>query len=214
MSPPLHCLCTGCGTEDFTVLYRLFSRLCGYKCRHLSTVSAQDAVRKILQYYIDFFSRLCGYKCRHFSTVSAQDAVRKLKTGDKIHGYSVVRVSSLNSFAANVANWRLKSQLSLGHAASHLSSRTQNTICLKYEIVKNNVLPLDLDNFTKIRQQIRILGNVKVMHGYILLNECGTERADFSDWEISLVNKSVLKSEINVMYCSLYHLFGFFFSQG
>ena len=42
----------------------------------------------------------------------------------------------------------------------------------------------DVDNFTKIRQQIIILGTFEVMHGFILLNKYGTEKADFSEiWQ-------------------------------
>ena len=39
----------------------------------------------------------------------------------------------------------------------------------------------DFENFTKIRQQIMILRTFKIMHGLILLNKCGTERANFSE---------------------------------
>ena len=54
----------------------------------------------------------------------------------------------------------------------------------KCEIVKNNVLLSDFENFTTIRQQIMILGTFEVMHSFILLNKCGTERADFSEiWQ-------------------------------
>ena len=54
----------------------------------------------------------------------------------------------------------------------------------KSKIVKNNVLLSDFENFTKIRQQIIILGTFEVMHGFILLNKCGTERVDFSEiWQ-------------------------------
>ena len=51
----------------------------------------------------------------------------------------------------------------------------------KCEIVKNNVFLSDFENFTKIRQQITISGTFEVMHAFILLNKCGTERADFSE---------------------------------
>ena len=51
-------------------------------------------------------------------------------------------------------------------------------------MVKNNVLLSDFEHFTNIRQQIIILGTFEVMHGFILLNKCGTERADFSEiWQ-------------------------------
>ena len=51
-------------------------------------------------------------------------------------------------------------------------------------IVKKYVLLSDFFNFTKIRQQIMILGMFEVMHGFILLNQCGTERPDFSEiWQ-------------------------------
>ena len=54
----------------------------------------------------------------------------------------------------------------------------------KCEIVKNHVLLPDFENVTKIRQQIKILGTFDVMHGFLLLNKCGTERADFSEiWQ-------------------------------
>ena len=63
----------------------------------------------------------------------------------------------------------------------HLTSNTQNTISFKCKIVKNNVLLSDFKIFIKIKQQIMILKTSEVMHGLILLNKCGTERADFSE---------------------------------
>ena len=55
---------------------------------------------------------------------------------------------------------------------------------IKCEIVKNNLLLSDFENFIKIKQQIMILDTFEVMHGLILLNKCGTERADFSEiWQ-------------------------------
>ena len=55
---------------------------------------------------------------------------------------------------------------------------------IKCEIVKNNVLLSDCENLTKLRQQIIILGTFELMHSVILLNKCGTERADFSEiWQ-------------------------------
>ena len=55
---------------------------------------------------------------------------------------------------------------------------------LKCKIVKNNVLLSDFENFTKIRQEIMILRTFEVIHGLILLNKCGTERANFSEiWQ-------------------------------
>ena len=54
----------------------------------------------------------------------------------------------------------------------------------KYEIVKNNVLLSNFENVIKIVQQMIILEIFEVMHGFILLNKCGTERADFSEiWQ-------------------------------
>ena len=54
----------------------------------------------------------------------------------------------------------------------------------KSEIVKNKFLLSDFENFMKIRQQIMILWTFEVMYGIILLNKCGTERADFSEiWQ-------------------------------
>ena len=69
----------------------------------------------------------------------------------------------------------------------------------KCEIVKNNVLLSDFENFIKIRQQIVILGSLEVMHNFILQNKCGTKKADFSEirlWKELNLWITVLQNEV------------------